>query len=236
MSSRCDDVHASVHREIRLLAERAGRAGARSLLDVGCWDGRRTVEYASAAGIQLADTRGVEFFPEMARMAGRAFTCHRVDIERDALPFEDETVDLVVCNQVMEHCKDIFRPLDEIHRVLRTGGHLVFSVPNLGSLHNRLMLAAGLQPSSIRVLGPHVRGFTHRATSELLSLNGRFEIERVVGVGLYPLPARVGDRVALRMPGISHTTITLARRNSASGPGWEETIRRQGEQTAFFDA
>src|SRR6058998_2525147 len=57
--------------------------------------------------------------------------------------------------QVFEHLKNVWLPMSEIARVLCAGGHLVFSVPNLASLHNRALLAFGRQPTSIRTFGPH---------------------------------------------------------------------------------
>lgn len=233
---RCDDIHEALHSAI---CERLGRlqppAGA-VLLDVGCWDGSNTIDYARAAGIALERTAGVEYFEDQAAVARGSIRCEVLDIEEDRLPFPDATIDVAVCNQVFEHCKNIFRPLSEIRRVLKPGGSLIFSVPNLASLHNRLMLLAGRQPSSIRVIGPHVGGFTHHAVVDFLELNGLFAVRAVTGVGFYPLPIAAGAIVARWLPGLSHTTVLHAVRTAASAPDWEAVMRERGEQTAFFEA
>jgi SAM-dependent methyltransferase len=230
---RCDDIHGALHGAIGECVAALRLTPAATLLDVGCWDGRRTADYARMAGIPLGNAAGIEYFKEQAAVARRLLRCEVLDIEQHAFPFADGSFDLVVCNQVFEHCKNIFKPLSEIRRVLRPGGSLIFSVPNLASLHNRVLLMSGRQPSSIRVFGPHVRGFTHRSVLAMLRLNGLFRVERVHGVGFYPFPIRVGNAIARRVPGAAHTTVVHAIRTGTSGLDWEAVMRERSEQTAW---
>ena len=46
------------------------------------------------------------------------------------LPFPDATFDLVTSNMVFEHLDNPVVQLQEVHRVLRPGGRLVFHTPN----------------------------------------------------------------------------------------------------------
>jgi SAM-dependent methyltransferase len=46
-----------------------------------------------------------------------------------ALSFPDESIDLVLSSDVFEHVPDPYRGHTEVHRVLRPGGHHVFTVP-----------------------------------------------------------------------------------------------------------
>jgi SAM-dependent methyltransferase len=160
-----------------------------------------------------------------------------MNLEHEPLPYGDGAVDVVVCNQVFEHLKQIFHPMQEIHRVLRPNGWLVFSVPNLASLHNRILLALGMQPTSIRMMGPHVRGFTHRATRRFLAFQGHFEVVRGEGVGMYPFPMGLGGRVLGRLlPGMAHTSVFLARRRAPSGAGWDSWMQDSGVQTVYRES
>jgi len=46
------------------------------------------------------------------------------------LPYEDGSVDEVICEQVLEHLLDYTFVIDEIHRVLKEGGIAYISVPH----------------------------------------------------------------------------------------------------------
>lgn len=51
------------------------------------------------------------------------------------LPFQDDTFDCVVCLETLEHVKDPFKALNEIHRVLKSGGKFIGSAPFTYELH-----------------------------------------------------------------------------------------------------
>jgi SAM-dependent methyltransferase len=198
------------------------------LLDVGCWDGEPTADYGAALG--GAQLSGIEVFPEPAAAArARGITIAALDLERDAWPYADGSMDVVVCNQVLEHLKNIWLPLYELARVTRAGGTLVVSVPNLASLHNRVLLALGRQPTSIRIVGPHVRGYALRDFVALLEREGAWRVSEVVGVGFPPLPVGVAAPLARLWPAASHTPVVVCQRTSAparrtSGDGDHQTF------------
>ena len=207
MSRMCSQVLEEVHRSILNLVQHIASAETvSSLLDVGCWDGSTTIEYARVA--DRARPYGIEVFQGPAAQAvQRGVSVAVMDLEHDRFPWPDQSMDLVVCNQVFEHLKNVWLPMSEIARVLRVGGHLLFSVPNLASLHNRALLALGLQPTSIRTFGPHVRGFTLGQVKAFLSAGGVFRIRRIAAVGFYPLPAKWARAFAALLPGTAHTSI-----------------------------
>src|SRR3989454_6183450 len=207
MSRMCSQVLDEVHRSILdLLQHIASAEKVSSLLDVGCWDGSTTIEYAGVA--HGARAFGIEVFQgPAAQAARRGVSVAVMDLERDRFPWPDQSMDLVVCNQVFEHLKNVWLPMSEIARVLRVGGHLLFSVPNLASLHNRALLALGSQPTSIRTFGPHVRGFTLGQVRTFLSTGGGFRIRRAAPPRSYPPPAQLARGLASLLPGAAHTSI-----------------------------
>lgn len=217
MSRRCSAVLAEVSRTIEEVVARLAASSAphaRRLLDIGCWEGEATERYARRFG---AHPCGIEVFPgPAARARARGVAVVRLDLERDRFPWGDATMDLVIANQVFEHLKNVWLPMSEAFRVLRPGGHLVFSVPNLASLHNRAMLALGVQPSSIRTFGPHVRGYTYREARRFVELDGALRVTRALGAGFYPMPARLASPLARAWPDASHTVVLLARKTGAA--------------------
>lgn len=62
----------------------------------------------------------------------------RVDAHADALrlPFADASFDTVLCNQVLEHVPEPARLMAEVQRVLRPGGVLLLTTPQVWGLHH----------------------------------------------------------------------------------------------------
>jgi len=60
-----------------------------------------------------------------------------VDLEKEGIPFPDNSFDCVLCLDVLEHLENIHRIFDELCRVTRH--HVIISLPNpLGLLYHRL--------------------------------------------------------------------------------------------------
>ncbi len=129
--------------------------------------------------------------PYVDLLRAQGFEVELRNIERDVLPFEVDSVDLIVANQVFEHVKDVFWILHECARVLRVGGSLVIGVPNLASFHNRILLALGRQPTSLVNASAHVRGYTKSDLVATLDrpFPGGFRLIESAGANCYPLPA-----------------------------------------------
>ncbi len=79
----------------------------------------------------------------------------------DALPFPDETFDLVCAFEIVEHVPDDRAVVEEISRVLRSGERLIFSVPLHMEYWTRHDELAG-----------HVRRYHPAALESLLTENG----------------------------------------------------------------
>ncbi len=51
------------------------------------------------------------------------------------LPIKDQSVDVVLATEVLEHVADVEAAVAEVHRVLRPGGHLLATVPFIYPIH-----------------------------------------------------------------------------------------------------
>jgi SAM-dependent methyltransferase len=132
-----------------------------------------------------------------------------VDFESGKFPAPDGHFDLVVWNRDLVTLKSAVPALREARRVLRPGGFMILTVPNLAALHNRLLLLAGLQPTTLHTSsGDHVRGFTSPSMTRLLDGDLGFRIQEVMGVGLAPVSSGAQPR-ALRA--LSHTVLWVLR-------------------------
>jgi SAM-dependent methyltransferase len=80
-----------------------------------------------------------------------------------SLPLGDKSVDVVICNHTFEHFEDVSSAVQEVHRVLRNGGHLWISVPNGFSFSDDLYryLFTGIDSMGTESRdGGHVNRFT----------------------------------------------------------------------------
>ena len=155
---------------------------------------------------------GIEISPPLIEKAKDRLTLFQIDIEAGTIPLGDQSVGLVIINQVLEHLKNVYFCLAECERVLQIGGHLAIGIPNLAGLVNRLYLLLGRQPMCHGFPGPHVRAFTHRAFLRFIDSNSAFTRCRSIGSSLYPVPPPLMERLARLLPGWSAYTFYLLKK------------------------
>jgi SAM-dependent methyltransferase len=110
--------------------------------------------------------------PDGAHQTIQAESVH-ANIETDTLPFADASFDCVMFCEVLEHLtNDPVRALAEIRRVLRPGGYLVLTTPNVVRLENvaRMMIGYNVYDpySGQGAYGRHNREYTKDELRRLL--------------------------------------------------------------------
>jgi SAM-dependent methyltransferase len=119
------------------------------------------------------------------------FRCDCFDVEHDRFPYDDGTFDLVVFCEVIEHLvENPMHTLGEIHRVLKPGGAMVLSTPNVSRFDNLVAMARGRNIYDPYHLGSpfagsrHLREYTYGELRELVAGCG-FAIERMRDQDIY---------------------------------------------------
>jgi 2-polyprenyl-3-methyl-5-hydroxy-6-metoxy-1,4-benzoquinol methylase len=70
------------------------------------------------------------------------------DAEKDVYPYGDASFDTVLCCELIEHLfADPMHMMSEINRILKPGGHLVLTTPNIGSLRSVSAILLGYHPA-----------------------------------------------------------------------------------------
>ncbi len=143
----------------------------RRALDVGCSTGylaRRIVERGgSVVGLEVDD-----------RAAAQAReVCEQVlvgDVETMPLPFPEHSFDAVLCGDVIEHLRDPGRFLARLRPLIRPGGRLVLTTPNVANWTMRLGLLAGRWRYTERGIldRTHTHLFTKRTLEQTLDRAG----------------------------------------------------------------
>ena len=116
-----------------------GTAGPAVIIDVGA----ATLALAVAADHNPAHRFvGIDWSDHALRQArALGLTVLRGGVAGPGLPVADSTADVVIMSQLIEHLVDPDGAVAEVRRVLRPGGSLLLSTPNLAAWYNR-----GLSP------------------------------------------------------------------------------------------
>jgi SAM-dependent methyltransferase len=219
-----------------VIADWTLRMDALRALDIGVGTGE---DLLSIAGNRPKSLRPVELFgvdsyePNLRSLCEKNIKGVQCNIETEALPFPEQTFDLILANQVLEHTKELFWIVSEVSRVIKPGGYFIVGVPNLASLHNRIALLFGIQPTSIDVLGPHVRGFTAGGLIDFLETDGYFKVEELKGSNFYPLPVPFGKLMALIFPTFAVSIFLKVRRTEKTG-FFIDVLRSRFFETPYF--
>ena len=169
--SEMENIDASIIRRSRLLATKSQvklikrYKSNTTLLDIGCGEGFFLFN-ASKAGYV---TKGVELSRDAARYARKEFG---MDVEAkplEELQLVENHFDVVTLWVVLEHVPYPLPLLKEVHRMLKPGGLLAVSTPNVGS-----MLAKILGKRWWEIRRVHINQFTTKTLMDILS-NAEFK-------------------------------------------------------------
>lgn len=208
-----------------LAAVLAQRTGPQRIVDVGCGDGTATQL------VKRLDPRNIVIGVDWSAMAlvqarARGLLVIQGGVDASGLPLPDSSADVVIMSELIEHLVDTDAAVDEAHRVLRPGGILLLSTPNLAAWFNRGLIGLGIQPvfSEVSLRGiygrpghevvGHLRLFTRRALVEFLAARG-FRCEQVQGAPYHDVPRllRPLDRSLCRWPSMASILLVQARRS-----------------------
>ena len=136
---------------------------SKTILDIGCGEGSL---------LKMLQDKNNKVFGIEASETGqlacreKGIDCISLDISREKFPYPDNSFDIVLCLEVMEHLENPYHCLGEIKRVLKEEGLFITSIPNPKMLHPYIY--PGL--------------FTVNNFERFLELNS-FEIIKIIGWG-----------------------------------------------------
>lgn len=120
--------HQAIHDMVAGILEKERRG---PLLDVPAGEGALAARLI-AAGF---DVSCCDLYPEIFRLGGVSI---RYGDLNGALPFADRLFDYVTCLEGLEHIENPQQAIREFARVLRPGGKVIVSIPNILNIEERL--------------------------------------------------------------------------------------------------
>jgi SAM-dependent methyltransferase len=146
-------------------------------------------------GVLLDPASGAGHFVEILRRSrGYAVvTPERFNLEKDPAPFPDASFDGVLLMEVLEHfASDPMFALVEINRLLKPGGFLLLTTPNVASWAALHKLIAHESPYLFGIFtrqgdtDRHNREYSVAEVGRLMAAAG-FRVDRLEGLGAYPV-------------------------------------------------
>jgi SAM-dependent methyltransferase len=153
------------------------------VLDVGCSGGHMGAELRK----KNCTMYGVEVDPRAAAKARELYvSVEEGDLDaKESLPFSQHMFDCILLLDVLEHLRRPDRALAMILPLLKKGGCLLCSIPNVARLEVRLGLLFGkfTYEDGGALSKGHLRFFTRRSACQMLENSG-FQIDSVRSTGL----------------------------------------------------
>jgi ubiquinone/menaquinone biosynthesis C-methylase UbiE len=194
-----------------LVREQIGSVTGLRILEVACGRGGFVRELSRSG----ADVTGCDFSLaalrvgwEKLRALGNGNSAALIQGDAQALPFADESFDLVVSCETIEHVPDVRKALREMWRVARPGAKLFLTTPNYANLMGLYDLYARMrhprrkddQPFDRRQWFPQIRRYVRGAGWTILRSDGTVhQLPIVPGHNPIELPFLESNRVMRRI-------------------------------------
>ncbi|MDD5284862.1 MAG: class I SAM-dependent methyltransferase [Desulfuromonadaceae bacterium] len=113
--------------------------GSKRILDIGAGRGymaRKLGGYLAGKGLDPRDVLvACDLFPEFFEYEG--VECIKVNAI-DRLPFDNNSFDIVYAIEVVEHLQNPYAFIGEIFRIVKPGGSILLSMPNILNISSRI--------------------------------------------------------------------------------------------------
>ena len=167
-----------------------------ALLDMGCGNGEFAEMARDRFDASVTCLDYAEPHLEKARSLGFSTILCNFELQEDVLQFRsnyEKAFDIIVSFEVIEHIFDVDGFLDVAHHVLKPGGLLLISTPNVAYAAYRIY--AMFRDNLPICEGHHVRFFSKRRLAQTLILNGFNIIQDCsFGRGRHYLDRAIGEK------------------------------------------
>lgn len=109
-----------------------------SVLDLSCGEGHIISELAKkGCNVKGTHYKKNDYIIQNEELISSLDIIYNIDLHVE-LPFENESFDLILMTEVLEHLESHIRVIHEVARILKPGGYFIFTTPNQYRIHSRL--------------------------------------------------------------------------------------------------
>ena len=152
------------------------KVSGKKVLDIGCANGYLGKKVLDKGNYVV----GVDISEKAVKNAEKILNKVLVlDVENEKFPFKEDTFDIIICSEVIEHLFEPNEFLKKIHKLLKKDGQLIITTPNFLYWGHRLKFLRG--NFQYKEEGPfdrgHIHFYTYKNLVEDLKL-AKFKIKR----------------------------------------------------------
>jgi len=184
-----------------------------TILEIGSSDG----EFLYSLKEKGWDVSGLEISEHAAQKARDKGVDTTVHDANHPLPLTDNSMDVIVAGEVIEHLFEDKEFLNECHRVLKQGGTLILTTPNLTSLKNRIFMLFGFNPW-YAIEDHHYHVYTYPLIQDLFKRSNfnqsKFQGNFIIySKNREPIFGSLFEKLADHFPGLAEHFIVIARKD-----------------------
>ncbi|MBT6733722.1 MAG: methyltransferase domain-containing protein [Gammaproteobacteria bacterium] len=127
--SNPDKTSVGIHVYVYAYIESMGDLSGKTVLDIPSGDGRATNIFKK----QGANVISLDIFPRK----GKTYSSKYGDMT-ESLDIDDNAIDIIICQEGIEHVPDQYNLLKEFNRILKKGGDLILTTPNISNIRSKI--------------------------------------------------------------------------------------------------
>lgn len=154
--------------------------GDKRVLDLGCGMGEFS-DILKERDFEVICLDGAERCYKYVLAKG--FESYKINLEKEKLPFIDNSFDLVVSLEVIEHLWNTDDYLKEINRILKPGGYILLSTHNYNNFIYRIQHLIG-RFEGFTYLSRHKKYYTPKSFKK--EIERYFDINKILGRVVFP--------------------------------------------------
>jgi len=152
------------------------------ILEIGCFEGQ-LLEELDKMGFKNLEYTDLKDYLWKSKKFKKFKACN---LNTQKLPYSNNSLDLIICQYVLEHIENTFSFFREAYRVLKNNGRLIVSVPNGFTIFEKMNFLLTSNFIRWNYANDHINLFTPAIISK--AIKEKFKLDRkYYSYGIFPI-------------------------------------------------